>query len=402
MASFSGPLRVPGFARLVITYTVNDFGDQIGLVAAAILVLDRTGSALAAAALFVVARSLPALIAPLLAAALERRPTNLVLPGIYALEALAFAGLAVLSRHFWLPAVLAIALVDGVLALAARSVTRGTIGLVLRPTGQLREGNNLINVCFSVSNMVGPAVGGVVVAAGGPVWGLGIDAALFAATAAIMAWPGPWPTVVAEGETQWFARLREGMSYVRTSPDVGRLIRVEAISLIPLTLVIPVLVVLAKHTLHAGDAGYGALQAVWGSGVVIGSLLLLRVGGGSLRGIVGTGLLAVGVSYVAIGVSPNLLLACVASVVGGIGNGVESVTVLTAVQSRVAEAFMGRVAALLESLAAATMGVGFALGGLLTSLFDPRVAYVVSGAGVLLCAPLFLRVLKADTKEVAE
>jgi hypothetical protein len=195
MAGVSGPLRVPGFIRLAVTYTANDLGDQIGLVAAAILVLDKTGSALAPAALFVAARSIPALLAPALAAALDGRPTRLVLPAIYLLEALAFTALAVLAHHFWLPAVLAIALFDGVLALTGRGLTRSTLALIMRPVGLLREGNNAINVCFSLSNVAGPVIGGLVVAAGGPAWGLGIDAALYAIMAAVMAWPGPWPAL---------------------------------------------------------------------------------------------------------------------------------------------------------------------------------------------------------------
>jgi MFS family permease len=388
-------LRVPGFIRLAVSYTANDLGDQIGLVAAAILVFDQTDSALAPAALFIAARAIPALIAPALAAALDGRPTRLVLPVIYVLEALAFAALAVLAHHFWLPAVLAIALVDGVLALTGRGLTRSTLALILRPAGVLREGNNVINICFSVSNMVGPAIGGVVVSAGGPAWGLGIDAGLFAVMAMVMALPGPWRTVSLPDARHWFSRMREGLAYARATPGVGSLIGAEAISLIPLCLVLPVLVIYAKETLDVGDAGYGLLQAVWGVGIVIGSFVLLRFSGG-LRAIIGTGLLAIGVSYLGIGIAPTLALACAASVVGGIGNGVESATVTTAVQDLVADPFMGRLSTVMESVAAGAMGVGFALGGVLTQLFDPRVSYIVAGVGVLLCVPLVMRAVKNE------
>ena len=388
---------MPGFARLAVTYTANDLGDQIGLVAAAILVLDKTGSALAPAALFVAARSVPALLAPALSAGLDRRPTRVVLPLIYSLEAVAFAALAVLAHHFWLPAVLAIALIDGVLALAGRGLTRSTIALVLRPAGLLREGNNTINVCFSVSNMVGPVIGGLVVAAAGPAWGLGIDAALFAAMAVFMAFPGPWPTVRGEGGANWTGRLREGFAYVRATPGVGSLIGAEAISLVPLCLVLPVLVVYAKETLDAGDFGYGLLQGAWGAGIVVGSLLLLRARSRSLRAIIGSGLLAIGASYIGIGIAPTLVIACATSVLGGIGNGVESATLTTAVQDLVADPFMGRVSTLMESVAAGMMGVGFAVGGVLTEIFDPRVSYVVGGIGVLLCVPLVVSAVRTPS-----
>jgi MFS family permease len=165
--------------------------------------------------------------------------------------------------------------------------------------------------------------------------------------------------------------------------------------LVPLCLVVPVLVVYAKHTLHAGDAGYGVLQGAWGAGIVVGSLLLLR-SSGSLRAIIGTGLLAIGVSYVGIGIAPTLALACAASVVGGIGNGVESATLNTAVQAQVSDELMGRVSTLTESVAAGAMGIGFALGGVLTQVFDPRVSYVVAGVGVLLCVPLVTRAVRIE------
>jgi len=46
------PLRRPLFRRLATTYAVNELGDWMGIIALSVLVFDRTGSALATAALF--------------------------------------------------------------------------------------------------------------------------------------------------------------------------------------------------------------------------------------------------------------------------------------------------------------------------------------------------------------
>jgi predicted MFS family arabinose efflux permease len=210
-----------------------------------------------------------------------------------------------------------------------------------------------------------------------------------------MAWPARWPAPehVVRG---WRQRLSSGLGYARATPGVGSLIVADGLSVIPLCLVVPILVVYAKDSLGTGDAGYGILQGAWGAGIVLGSVLLLRVRGGSLRAVIGTGLLAVGISYVGIGISPAIVLACVASVVGGVGNGIESVTLITAVQSLVPDEFMGRVSTLMESVAAAAMGIGFALGGALTDVFDPRVTYVASGIAVLLSVPLVIRAVRED------
>ena len=74
--------------------------------------------------------------------------------------------------------------------------------------------------------------------------------------------------------------------------------------------------------------------------------------------------------------APVLVVACGASVLGGIGNGTQWASVETAVHGLVDEGFRLRVSALLESMAALAPGVGIVLGGALTTLFSPRAAYL--------------------------
>ena len=152
-------MRAPGFRRLAFSYTVNDLGDTFGLVALAVLVLDQTDSALGTTALFVAARFVPAFLAPLLTARVDRASTRTVLGALYALEALAFTGLAVLATNFALVPVLVLGLVDGTLAITARGVSRGAIANTLNTVGALREGNAIINALFAASSMIGPGAG---------------------------------------------------------------------------------------------------------------------------------------------------------------------------------------------------------------------------------------------------
>src|SRR5439155_27027207 len=92
--------------------------------------------------------------------------------------------------------------------------------------------------------------------------------------------------------------------------------------------------------------------------------------------------------------APTLLVACIASAIGGAGNGVQWVGLMTAVQRLTERGYQARVISLLEALAKAMPGVGFLLGGALAALFNPRVSYAVAGAGViavLLAAGVALR-----------
>ena len=68
------------------------------------------------------------------------------------------------------------------------------------------------------------------------------------------------------------------------------------------------------------------------------------------------------------GIAPNLAVACVFSVIGGVGNGVEWVSAISAVQELTESGMQARVMAVLESIGAAMPGVGFALGGLMAAI----------------------------------
>jgi MFS family permease len=81
-------------------------------------------------------------------------------------------------------------------------------------------------------------------------------------------------------------------------------------------------------------------------------------------------------------------VACAFSLLGGAGNGVQLVTLISAVQELTAAEYQARVASLLESLSAAMPGVGFLLGGAIAALLSPRASYLVAGLGVLLVVAL--------------
>jgi hypothetical protein len=184
MVSALRPLRLPGFPNLGLAYLVNELGNWLGEIALAILVFDQTGSPMATAALFCGMHFAPAVLGPPLVSRLEALPVRITLPSLYAAEAIAFAVLALMVDEFALVAVLALATLDGSIASAARALTRTAATAVLAPAGQLREGNALLNIAFTIGAAGGPAIAGLVVA------GAGVETALLADAASFMPRPG--------------------------------------------------------------------------------------------------------------------------------------------------------------------------------------------------------------------
>ena len=392
------PLRIAAFPRLALAYFVNELGNWLGEIALAVVVFELTNSPIATAGLFVAMQFVPALTTPLLIARVDALSSRRALAILYAGEAAAFCALAALASEgtFVLAAVLVIAAIDGTLATAARARSRAAAGAILEPSGLLREGNAILNLGFTAGAAAGPALAGLLVSAVGAQTALLADAASFVAVAGLLATASALPGAASvDGEeAAWRARLRLGFAYVRERVELRRLIAAEAVAFIFFALVLPIEVAFAKETLDAGDLGYGLLLAAWGVGMVLGSLIFSGLRTAPLGWLLVGGTLAIGVAYLGTALAPTLLVACLASVVGGAGNGVQWVAIITAIQELTADAYQARVLGLLESLASGLSGIGFLLGGAIAAIVSPRASFAVAGAGVLVvlgCAVLALR-----------
>lgn len=375
------PLRHAAFRRLAGAYALDELAYGLSSVALAVLVYDRTNSALATTALFLAAMFVPAFLAPALTTRAEGLGPRRALTALYLAEALVFALLALTPHAFSLPVVLALALVDGTIAVSARALTRAATVAVLEPRGALREGNALINVVFGLSFAAGPALGALVVTQWSVTVALVANAVAFAVVAGLLAAAPAIPGVRPE-QPAWRERLRSGIGHVRQNRLLRLLVAGQALALVFFTLIVPIEVVYAKESLHGGSGAYGALLSAWGAGTLVGSLSFARVRRRSLGALALVATAMVGAAYLAMAAAGTVVVACAACVVGGAGNGVQSVAVLTAVQESTPGELQARVMGLFESVGAAAPGAGFLLGGLLTAAVDPRAAFLVAGAGV--------------------
>jgi MFS family permease len=391
------PLRVAGFKTLAGGYSINELGNWLGDIALAVLVFDRTGNALATALLFVGTRVVPALLAPAIVARVEGLRPRLSLPLLYGADAIVFAVLALLAtNHFALTLIVALGAVDGTIALAARALTRSTSAALLEPLGLLRRGNALFNIGFTAAGAIGPAIAGLVVAQAGVSAALWADAASFAFVAVLIAAARSVPAGQ-QAEGAWFERLREAFTYVRGRRLVFGLLLAQAVAMLFFFAVVPIEVVYAKQTLGAGDSGYGWLLAAWGAGMVGGGFVFAGTQRAHIQAVLAAGTLAIGAAYLGLAIAPSLAVACAISVVGGVGNGVQWISVVHAVQELTATEMQARVLGLLEAIGAALPVAGFFFGGALTEAASPRTAYTAAGVGVLgVLALAFLRLRHAD------
>jgi predicted MFS family arabinose efflux permease len=389
-------LKLPAYRRLLVAYTINELAWSIGPLALAVLVYRRTGSAVGAMAFFLCSQFVPALISPAVVARLDQLNPRAILPVLYALEGVAFLALARVASKFALAPVLVLTVLDGILALTARSLARAVTVAVTQPVGLLKEGNALTNAAFSICYFAGPGLGGLIVVTGGISAALLANAGLFALIAVTLATAGGLPQAPAE-RTPSAGRLRSAWNQARSVPAIRTLLLLQAAALVFFTISIPVEVVFAQHTLHAGAGGYGALLSAWGAGAIIGSAVYARWRALPAATLVSLGAGSLGAGFVVMAAAPTLAVAIVGAVVSGAGNGIEAVSVRTALQENVQERWMALVMSLNESIAQAVPGIGIALGGAIAALAGARTALAVAGIGALAMTLVAWLVLRPAT-----
>jgi predicted MFS family arabinose efflux permease len=397
------PLRHPGFRRLAASYTLNELGWGFATVALGLLVFDHTGSALATTALWVCTLLIPALVGPAATAQLDRASVRRVLPALYLAEAAIFVALALLASAPWLPLVLLLAVVDGVLALVGRALTRAAVAATLKPDGQLEAGNTLLNVSFSLCFAIGPALGGLMVAGFGVAAALWVSAAIFLAMTITLATSRSLPPAHADAGEGWLTRLRAGLGHALGNRTVRRILFAHAGALTCAAMISPVEVIWAKEVIGGGSGAYGIVLSAWGAGTLVTGLALV----GLWRRIpvvtriplaAGT----MGVGYVVMALATSLPVGAIGCFIGGIGNGFYYVSLVQAVQDRTADEFQGRVMGLLESTTAGCYGVGFLLAGALTTLTSVRVTFAATAVGVTVATIAMAALLRGAAAQPAD
>jgi MFS family permease len=270
------PFRHRDFAALWGAQFISNIGSWMQTVGAQWLMLSLTGSA-AYVALIQTAASLPIVLFAVLAGAVgdlvDRRKFLLItqvlmLAAAVALGALAIAGLVTP----WLLLALIFAVGTGQ---ALTSPTWQTLQPELVSPAERPQAISLGAVNQNLARAVGPAIGGVILAATSAGTVFLINAATFLAVLGVLAWwrGSPRPAQVLPREHVGEA-VRAGARYVSASPVLRVILLRAGLFVFFASAIWALLPVTAQAQLHLGSGGYGLLLGCVGIGAVAGALVL--------------------------------------------------------------------------------------------------------------------------------
>jgi len=254
----------------------------------------------------------------------------------------------------------------------------------------------------NAARLLGPSIGGVVIAAVGEGWCFMIDAISYLAViGSLLAMSIPRRIVKAAGNANMFQQLREGWTYVvRFAPIRSILLLLALVSLVgmPYTVLMPIF---ANAVLHGGPNTLGLLMAASGVGALLGAMFLAArrsvLGLGKfiplMAGVFGAGLIAFSFSRV-------LWLSLALMVVTGLGFMVQMAASNTVLQTIVDEDKRGRVMSFYTMAFMGTAPFGSLLAGEVAERIGAPHTLLLGGIGCILGALWFARSLPALRRDV--
>lgn len=367
--------------RFFAAHLQSQLGSGAGYVALVLIAYQRLHSGWAIA-LVLLADFLPGIMlaAPFgaLADRLARRRLAVVAD---LLRAGAFIGLAVVPS---IGATLVLALVAGVGSALVRPAVAAALPELVGPE-QRSAGTALYGGIFSFGMTAGPAIAAVLLFVASPAAILAVNGATFLVSAVVlMGVPMGHGGEDADDDTLWSA-TRAGAHAAARLPGIPALLVIGAVSVLAAAVMNVAEPLLATGPLAAGKSGYSLLVAVYGAGMVIGSVVNARAGCdvGNLRTRLLVGLALNGVGMVASAFAPNLQWALMSFLLTGISNSLIVASEARLFQELVAERMLGRVFGLQGMLADIAFVVAFLSSGLLLATLGVRSVFAMGGCLLL-------------------
>jgi MFS family permease len=262
-------------------YFLGRFTSFIGTgmlpVALAFAVLGRGGST-SDVGFVLAAEWAPLVVFLLLAGVLaDRFQSRLVMVGADLLRALAQGALAA-----WIlvgrPPLWGFIVCELVVGTGTAFFTPAMTGLIPEVTsaGRLAQANAFNSLAQWTGTLVGPAIGGVVVASAGPGWAVGVDALSYAASAVCLGvLRAKWRT--GQADEPFARRLRQGWVAFRSRTWLWTIVTQFAFLGLLTFPSFFVLGAVITRDRFGGAAAWGAILACQGAGSAAGALLMLRV-----------------------------------------------------------------------------------------------------------------------------
>ena len=401
--AFRSVVTNPALRRVELSWATAITAYWAFIVALAVYAYNEGGAT--AVGLVGLIRVLPAFVSAPFAGLLgDRYPRQrLMLVVSLARAALMAATAIVLFAGFssWVVYVLA-----GAVALTAsmlRPIQSALLPQLARTPEELTAANLVLTTIESSGIFLGPAAGGLLLAATNSETVFAAAAGAFVVGALLLAGISVEAPPERKADVGFAREFFAGFGAIGKDRNLRLIIGLYGAQTLVAGALNVLIVVTALELLDLGDAGVGFLNSAVGVGGLLGAVAAFAlVGRQRLASDFGIGLVLWGLPIALIGVFPQPAVALALLAVIGIGNTVVDVAALTLLQRTVPDEVLTRVFGVVQSVFVGTLGLGAILAPLAIAVVGIRWSMVITGALLpLLAALLWRRIGALDAQSLA-
>ncbi|HZL82249.1 MAG TPA: MFS transporter [Candidatus Deferrimicrobium sp.] len=315
---------------------------------------------------------------------IDRFPKRSILLFTQIMYALAAAALAVVTfgghAQYW--HVLVIAAVTGIISAIDWPTRQAFVGEQVNDRSAVVNAVALNSMMFNIARVIGPGIGGVLIAVVGIPWTFTLNAVSFIAVivSLLRMKAGRKPTKSSTGS--YAQEIREGTRYIAGNQIIISLLIISGV-ISPLLLNFNIMIPsFSMLTLHLQADGYGGLMSAMGVGAMAAGVLM-SLGGSHLEPtpayIYGSGFV-LAVAMVLVGIQRNFYLTGLLLVFCGFGMAALSTMCNTALQMQSPDRMRGRVMAAYNLVWVGSTPIGALYAGKICDALGANMGFFVSGA----------------------
>jgi MFS family permease len=378
--------------------SVSLIGTWITRIATSWLVYRLTGSELLLGVVSFFGQIPTLVLAPFAGVLVDRHDRHRILVATQVLSMLQSLALAILAFTgvITVTHVLLLQLAQGMINAFDTPARQSFVVDMIEDRAHLSNAIALNSSMVNGSRIIGPSIGGVLIALFGEGWCFMVDAISYLAVIASLLAMHVDRQPRRRAETSALHEFRDGLRYVADSPPIWSallLLAIVATMGMPYTVLMPAI---ASRVLHGGPHTLGFLMTAAGLGALVGALYLA-----SRRTVLGLGRVMVlatltfGASLIAFSLSRRLWLSLLVLPLVGGGMMIETASTNTVIQTIVDERLRGRVMAFYTMAFMGTAPIGSLLAGALAARIGSAWTIFAGGVACLIAAFWFSRRLPA-------
>ena len=409
MDAFRAVVTNPALRRVELSWAASITAYWAFIIALAVYAYDQGGAA--GVGLVGVIRVLPAFIAAPFAGVLGDRYRRELLLVVLSFVRAGFMAATALVLFAGGSNWLVYALSGGVALMAStvRPMQSALLPQLAKTTEELTAANLVLTTVESSGIFLGPALGGILLAATNTQTVFAAAAVAFVGASALLVGLKVEAAPERDVEGNFMREFFGGFGAIASDRKLALIVTLYGIQTFVAGSLNVLIVVAALELLDLGQAGVGFLNSAVGIGGLLGAVAAFAlVGRQRLASDFAFGLLLWGIPIALIGIFPQPPVALILLAIVGVGNTVVDVAALTLLQRTVPDEVLTRVFGVIQSVFIGTVGLGAIFAPLMINAVGIRWALILTGALLPLSAGLTWRRITsldadvvAPTKEIA-